>query len=95
MDTVSANASSLSLTDVVRTAIQLPGVRVNRESFLCEIFKEVDKDNVMLLFTGSSVWWTSRSNNTTCSCNHFSRCFGFNSTGGCTVFCADFNRLPS
>ena len=55
MDTVSANASSLSLTDVVSTAIQLPGVRVNRESFLCEIFKEVDKDTLQSIIDSGPV----------------------------------------
>lgn len=55
MDTVSANASSLSLTDVVSTAIQLPGVRVNRDSFLCEIFKEVDKDTLQSIIDSGPV----------------------------------------
>lgn len=55
MDTVSANASSLSLTDVVSTAIQLPGVRVNRDSFLCEIFKEVDKDTLQSIIDNGPV----------------------------------------
>lgn len=35
---------AVSLPDVVSTAIQVLGVRVNRDSFLCEIFKEVDRD---------------------------------------------------
>lgn len=44
MDTTSENSMAVSLPDVVSTAIQVPGVRVNRDSFLCEIFKEVDRD---------------------------------------------------
>lgn len=52
MDTIPANSetsSSLSLTDVVSTAIQIPGVRVNRGSFLCETFKEADKDTLQAI----------------------------------------------
>lgn len=44
MDMTSENSMAVSLPDVVSTAIQVPGVRVNRDSFLCEIFKEVDRD---------------------------------------------------
>lgn len=44
MDEFSASSSPLSLTDVVSTAIQVPGVKVNRNTFLCETFKEVDQD---------------------------------------------------
>ena len=46
MDTTSVNSTAVSLSDVVSTAIQLPGVRVNRYSFLCDAFKEVDKDSL-------------------------------------------------
>lgn len=35
-------SSSLSLTDVVSTAVQIPGVKVERDSFLREIFKDTD-----------------------------------------------------
>lgn len=44
MDTTSENSMAVSLPDVISAAIQVPGVRVNRDSFLCEIFKEVDRD---------------------------------------------------
>lgn len=44
VDTTSENFMAVSLPDVVSTAIQVPGVRVNRDAFLCEIFKEVDRD---------------------------------------------------
>lgn len=46
MDTTSVNSTAVSLSDVVSTAIQVPGVRVNRNSFLCDAFKEVDKDSL-------------------------------------------------
>lgn len=46
MDTTSVNSTDVSLSDVVSTAIQVPGVRVNRNSFLCDAFKEVDKDSL-------------------------------------------------
>lgn len=44
MDAVSVNSSSLSLTDVVGTAIQIPGVNVSRGSFLYEAFGDRDED---------------------------------------------------
>lgn len=46
MDTTSVNSTAVSLSDAVSTAIQVPGVRVNRNSFLCDAFKEVDKDSL-------------------------------------------------
>lgn len=46
MDTTSVNSTAVSLSDVVSTAIQVSGVRVNRNSFLCDAFKEVDKDSL-------------------------------------------------
>lgn len=46
MDTTSVSSTDVSLSDVVSTAIQVPGVRVNRNSFLCDAFKEVDKDSL-------------------------------------------------
>lgn len=46
MDTTSVNSTAVSLSDVVSTAIQVPGVRVNRNSFLCDAFKEADKDSL-------------------------------------------------
>lgn len=49
MDTTSANpaaVSAVSLPYLVSAAIQVPGVRVNRESFLCEVFKEADQDSL-------------------------------------------------
>lgn len=49
MDAVSVNSSSLSLTDVVSTAIQVPGVKVNRDSCLCEAFKEVDREMLQVI----------------------------------------------
>ena len=33
---------NLSLTEVISTAVQIPGVKVNRDAFLCEAFKEAD-----------------------------------------------------
>lgn len=44
MGTTSENSMAVSLPDVVSAAIQVPGVRVNRDSFLCEAFKDVDRD---------------------------------------------------
>lgn len=46
MDTTSASSMAVSLSDVVSTAVQIPGVRVNRNSFLCDAFKEFDKDSL-------------------------------------------------
>lgn len=46
MDTTLEKSTALSLPDVIGAAIQIPGVRVNRDSFLCEAFKEVDRDTL-------------------------------------------------
>ena len=38
--------SNVSLTNIIGTAIQLPGVKVNRETFLREQFKNRSKDEL-------------------------------------------------
>lgn len=44
MEATEKNTNTLSLTDVISTAIQIPGVKVNRDSFLCDTFKEVESE---------------------------------------------------
>lgn len=37
-------SDNVSLTNIITTAIQVPGVKVNREAFLCDVFKECDAE---------------------------------------------------
>ncbi len=39
-----SQSNALSLENVIGTAIQIPGVKVNREAFLLEMFKGADED---------------------------------------------------
>lgn len=43
MEAIEKNLN-LSLTDVINAAVQIPGVKVNRDAFLCEVFKEFDSE---------------------------------------------------
>lgn len=45
----SETASKVSFVKVIGTAIQIPGVKVNRQAFLSETFKDLDKEQLTLV----------------------------------------------
>lgn len=49
MGTTDGKNNNISLVNIVGTAIQIPGVKVSRHDFLCEIFKTEDEEKIEII----------------------------------------------
>ncbi|MDD6033219.1 MAG: SHOCT domain-containing protein [Oscillospiraceae bacterium] len=49
MTKIESKSDNLSLGNIVSTAVQIPGVKVSRDAFLCETFKDADTERLRLI----------------------------------------------